>query len=194
MDEVARIRNHIGKSCRERLLEDRIVLLDGPITEEAVNEIVCRMLYLQSEDRNAGIHFLVDSPGGWVVSGLALVDTIEIVNLTTPVLTCCYGHAGGMAALAVAHGTKSHRAVVRGATLSLFLPDELELPTSDEQAWLRTVQTIADSVARDTGNSAQQVHRDLQAGHTFDADTAQAYGLVDAVVDDLPVELPWAAE
>ena len=89
------------------LLENRIVFLQGEIHTGNANEVVMKLLYLQSENRNKDIHFYINSPGGSVVATLAIYDTMQI--LSCPVATYCVGQAASGAAVLLAGGTKGKR-------------------------------------------------------------------------------------
>src|SRR4026208_1231251 len=92
------------------LLENRIVFLQGEIYTGNANEVVMKLLYLQSETRRKDIHFYVNSPGGDVAATLAIYDTMQI--LSCPVCTYCVGQAASGAAVLLAGGTKGKRAAL----------------------------------------------------------------------------------
>src|SRR5919106_2664885 len=86
------------------LLENRVIFLQGEIHDGNANELVMKLLYLQSENRRKDIHFYLNSPGGDVAATLAVYDTMQI--LSCPVATYCVGQAASGAAVAPARGTK----------------------------------------------------------------------------------------
>ncbi len=175
---------------RMKILQQRVIIVNSAMTERVCVEIIADMLYLESEDPTLPIHLLVDSPGGLIAGGLAIIDTID--GISPPVFTYCYGIASALAAIIVAHGTKPYR---YAATSSKFFICEPSIPNRDsvdisnevyEAELLRTTLTLAQSIANDTGHSLEKVRKDLAAPTPFDAIGAQAYNLVDHVVDKYP--------
>src|SRR6476659_4036812 len=102
------------------LLENRIVFLQGEIHTGNANEVVMKLLYLQSENRRKDIHFYVNSPGGDVAATLAIYDTMQI--LTCPICTYCVGHAASGAAVLLAGGSKGKRFAVPNSRVMLHQP------------------------------------------------------------------------
>src|SRR5438132_3611445 len=102
------------------LLENRIVFLQGEIHTGNANEVVMKLLYLQSENRRKDIHFYLNSPGGDVAATLAVYDTMQI--LSCPVATYCVGQAASGAAVLLAGGTKGKRHILPNARVMLHQP------------------------------------------------------------------------
>ena len=102
------------------LLENRIIFLQGEIHDGNANELVMKLLYLQSENRRKDIHFYINSPGGSVVSTLAIYDTMQI--LSCPVATYCVGLAASGGAVLLAGGTKGKRFALPHAKVMIHQP------------------------------------------------------------------------
>ncbi|MDD4789070.1 MAG: ATP-dependent Clp protease proteolytic subunit, partial [Pirellulales bacterium] len=102
------------------LLENRIIFLQGVIYDENANELVMKLLYLQSENRRKDIHFYINSPGGSVNATLAIYDTIQI--LSCPVSTYCVGQAASGGAVLLAGGTKGKRYILPHAKVMIHQP------------------------------------------------------------------------
>ena len=109
----------VGPMVDEKsLLANREIILRGVINDRLANEVVAKLLYLHDRDKTAAITLhIVDSPGGSVTSGLAILDTIDFVRL--PVRTCCTGTLGPLAVVIAAHGAKGVRSAESGAVLVL---------------------------------------------------------------------------
>ena len=102
------------------LLENRIILLQGPIHDGNANELVMKLLYLQSENRRKDIHFYINSPGGSVSATLAIYDTMQI--LSCPVATYCVGLAASGGAVLLAGGSKGKRLALPHAKVMIHQP------------------------------------------------------------------------
>jgi len=118
----------IEKSGREeramdiysRLLKDRIVFLGSGVNDEVANAIVAQMLFLQSDDAKADIHFYINSPGGSVSAGLAIYDTMQLV--TCDVATYCIGQCASMGAVLLAAGTEGKRNALPNSRIMIHQP------------------------------------------------------------------------
>ncbi len=102
------------------LLENRIIFLQGVISNETANELVMKLLYLQSENRRKDIHFYINSPGGSVTATLAIYDTMQI--LSCPVATYCVGLAASGGSILLAGGTKGKRFALPHAKVMMHQP------------------------------------------------------------------------
>ena len=171
------------RSFREQLLQQRVVVLDGEFDDARCNELISKLLFLQHEHPARPIHLLVDSPGGSVTGGFAIIDVIDQVS--PPTFTYCYGRADAFAAIIVAHGARPHRFASTTSQFSISEPwsanDDI-----DESELSRISLMLAETIATDTGNSLEQIQSDLDASVFFDANAAQTYNLVDRVVEEYP--------
>lgn len=153
------------------LLARRLVLLRGTLDDAAANELIAKLLYLQSVNAAAPMTLYLDSPGGNVVSALAVRDAIDEVK--PPVHTRGLANVQGAAALLLAHGARGHRTLIAHGRVSFT-------PISNAEGDTRRIESIlVQLLAKDTGQTLQQVEADLRASRSFDAEHARAYGLVD---------------
>jgi ATP-dependent Clp protease protease subunit len=172
-------RRHVtGRADADDLLKHRIVLLDEVVNDESAKLVIAKMLFLQFEDPAAPIHLWVESAGGNILPGLAIMETIKEIRL--PVFTRCQRDAHGIAAILVASGRKGHREASKDAHLSI-VPLEWPDDGPDEAAKLRLLNELVSAVAERTGQPKEIVRRDFERGRLFDAAGAKDYGLIDAV-------------
>mgnify|MGYP005858937339 CR=1 FL=1 len=174
-----------------RLLKDRIVFLGGPIDDDNANLIIAQMLFLSNEDREATIHFYINSPGGSVSAGLAVYDTMQF--LRCPVATYCVGLAASMGAVLMCGGTKGQRFVLPNARLLVHQPligGVLEGPATDlsiEAAEIiRLRRRLYEILSKHTGKPVDQVERDCDRNKWLDAQESIEYGLADKVLERVP--------
>ncbi len=167
------------------LLENRIVFLQGEIHTGNANEVVMKLLYLQSENRNKDIHFYINSPGGSVVATLAIYDTMQI--LSCPVATYCVGQAASGAAVLLAGGTKGKRFALPHSRVMMHQPyggvsgqiSDINIQ-ADEILRNRDVlnQILADACGKSKDDIAQDTDRDF----FLTAQEAVEYGVVDDIL------------
>src|SRR6187431_3806813 len=145
------------------LLENRIVFLQGEIYTGNANEVVMKLLYLQSENRRKDIHFYLNSPGGDVVATLAIYDTMQM--LSCPVATYCVGQAASGAAVLLLGGTKGKRFALPHARVMLHQPyggvsgqvSDIEIQASEI---LRNRQMLNEILSRHTGKEINLIAKD----------------------------------
>lgn len=168
------------------LLENRIVFLQGEIYTGNANELVMKLLYLQSENRKKDIHFYINSPGGDVIATLAIYDTMQI--LSCPVATYCVGHAMSGAAVLLAGGTKGKRSALPNSRIMVHQPHGgVGGQVSDIEIQAREILYYRDKLnqilAKHTGKSVDEIARDMDRDFFMSADDAREYGLVDRVTE-----------
>lgn len=164
------------------LLENRIVFLQGEIYSGNANEIVMKLLYLQSENRKKDIHFYLNSPGGDVIATLAIYDVMQI--LTCDVATYCVGQAASGAAVLLAGGTKGKRFCLPHSRVMIHQPfggvggqvSDIEIQA---QEILRYRETLNEILARHTGKPLETIAKDIDRDFFLSAEQAKEYGLVD---------------
>lgn len=173
------------------LLENRIVFLQGEIHTGNANELVMKLLYLQSENRKKDIHFYINSPGGDVIATLAIYDTMQI--LSCPVATYCVGHAMSGAAILLAGGTKGKRSALPNSRIMVHQPhggvggqvSDIEIQAREI---LRYRDVLNGILATHTGKSAEEIAKDMDRDFFLSATEAKDYGLVDRVTEKPKVE------
>ncbi len=167
------------------LLENRIVFLQGEIYTGNANEVVMKLLYLQSENRRKMIHFYLNSPGGDVVATLAIYDTMQI--LSCPVATYCVGQAASGAAVLLAGGSPGKRYALPHARVMLHQPyggvggqvSDIEIQA---QEILRTREMLNEILSQHTGKPLEQIAKDTDRDFFLSAEQAKEYGLVDEIL------------
>jgi ATP-dependent Clp protease protease subunit len=167
------------------LLENRIVFLQGEIYDGNANELVMKLLYLQSENRRKDIHFYINSPGGSVSATLAIYDTMQI--LTSPVATYCVGLAASGGAVLLAGGTKGKRFILPHAKVMIHQPyggvggqvSDIEIQANEI---LKTRDMLNLVLAAHTGQSVERVAKDTDRDYYMDAQEAKEYGIVDDIL------------
>lgn len=167
------------------LLENRIVFLQGEIHTGNANEVVMKLLYLQSENRRKDIHFYLNSPGGDVVATLAIYDTMQM--LSCPVATYCVGQAASGAAVLLLGGTKGKRYCLPNSRVMLHQPyggvqgqvSDIEIQANEI---LRYREVLNQILAKHTGQPLERIAKDTDRDFFLSAEEAQAYGLVDEVL------------
>ncbi|GIW94012.1 MAG: ATP-dependent Clp protease proteolytic subunit 2 [Pirellulaceae bacterium] len=191
----------IEKSGREervydiysRLLKDRIVFLGSQITDEVANAVVAQLLFLQSEDPKADIHLYVNSPGGSVSAGLAIYDTMQWVSCD--VATYCIGQAASMGAVLLAAGTAGKRYALPNARIMIHQPLAGMQGTAEDilihaKEFRRIKQRLNEILYRHTGQSMEKIEKDTDRDRFMTAEEAQAYRLIDKVIDTVKSVAP----
>jgi ATP-dependent Clp protease, protease subunit len=174
------------------LLENRIVFLQGEIYDGNANEMVMKLLYLQSENRRKEIHFYINSPGGSVTATLAIYDTMQI--LSCPVATYCVGQAASGAAVLLAGGTSGKRFALPHSRVMLHQPHGgVGGQVSDIEIQAREILRYRDELnnilASHTKQPVERIAKDTDRDFFLDAAEAKEYGVVDSIINKPPVEV-----
>lgn len=164
------------------LLENRIVFLQGEIYTGNANEVVMKLLFLQSENRRKDIHFYINSPGGEVVSTLAIYDTMQM--LSCPVATYCVGQAASGGAVLLAGGSPGKRYCLPNSTVMVHQPhggvrgqiSDIEIQANEI---LRMRTQLNEILAKHTGKTVDQIAKDTDRDFFLTANEAKEYGIVD---------------
>jgi len=167
------------------LLENRIILLQGVIHDGNANELVMKLLYLQSENRRKDIHFYINSPGGSVSATLAIYDTMQI--LSCPVATYCVGLAASGGAVLLAGGAKGKRFALPNAKVMIHQPygqvggqvSDIEIQAREI---LKTRETLNEILASHTGQPMDRIAKDTDRDFYMTAQEAKEYGVVDDIL------------
>lgn len=171
------------------LLENRIVFLQGEIHVGNANELVMKLLYLQSENRRKDIHFYLNSPGGDVAATLAVYDTMQI--LSCPVATYCVGQAASGAAVLLAGGTKGKRFALPHSRVMLHQPyggvqgqiSDIEIQANEIIRYREVLNKI---LATHCNQPIERIAKDTDRDFFLGADEAKAYGIVDDILQKVP--------
>jgi len=168
-----------------RLLRDRIVMLDTDVNEHTASLIVAQMLFLESEDPDRDILFYINSPGGSVISGLSILDTMQFVKCD--VSTIVMGQAASMGSLLASSGTKGKRLILPRARHLIHQPlggaqgqaSDMEIQVNEI---LRMKKQLTEIYVTNTGKSYEELERDMDRDNILTAEEAVAYGLADRVI------------
>jgi len=174
-----------------RLLKDRIVFLGGPVTDDLANLIVAQMLFLANEDPAADIHLYINSPGGSVSAGMAMLDTMQYVQ--PDVATYIIGQAASMGSIIACSGSKGKRFTLRNSRNLMHQPligGVLEGQATDleieAQEMLRIREVIYDIYAEKTGQPRDKIIEDLDRNKWLNEQEMLEYGLVDEILSNMP--------
>jgi ATP-dependent Clp protease protease subunit len=167
------------------LLENRIIFLQGVIHDGNANELVMKLLFLQSENRRKDIHFYINSPGGSVTATLAIYDTMQI--LSCPVATYCVGLAASGGAVLLAGGTKGKRYALPHAKVMIHQPygqvggqvSDIEIQADEI---LKTREVLNQILSNHTGQPIDRIAKDTDRDRYLTAEESKAYGLVDDIL------------
>lgn len=171
-----------------RLLNDRIIFITEPITDQLASLVVAQLLFLDSQDSDKDISLYINSPGGSVTAGFAIYDTMNFVK--SDVSTICVGICASMAAFLLAAGTKGKRFALPNSKIMIHQPSlsgqyqdqatNLEIETKNMLETKRTLNTI---LANITGKSIEQIEKDTDRNNYMSALAAKEYGLIDNVLE-----------
>jgi ATP-dependent Clp protease protease subunit len=167
------------------LLKERIVFLGTPIDDHVANLIVAQMLFLDREDPSKDIQLYINSPGGMIYPGLAIYDTIQLIN--ADVRTIAVGSTASMATVLLAAGTKGKRAALPNATMHMHpagggsrgYAQDVEIQARE---LLRMNRKIHHILAHHTGQTAERIASDFERDRYLTATEAVEFGLVDEVL------------
>ena len=170
-----------------RLLKDRIIFLDGEITDANADLVVAQLLFLEGENPEKEISMYINSPGGSVTAGLAIYDTMQYVSC--PIRTLCMGQACSMASLILAAGSKGKRSILPNARVMIHQPyGGAEGQATDIIVANRELQRIKEVttkiLSKHTGKDKNEILRDIERDYYMDAEEALRYGIVDFVVEE----------
>jgi ATP-dependent Clp protease protease subunit len=168
-----------------RLLKENIIFVGGAIDDHMANLIIAQLLFLQSEDPKKDINMYINSPGGSVTAGLAIVDTMNLIK--NDVSTHCVGIAASMGAVILASGTKGKRYALPNAEVMIHQPlGGAEGQASDIEISakhiLKTRENINKMLAKATNQPLSRIEKDADRDFFMNADEAKKYGLVDHVL------------
>ena len=168
-----------------RLLKDRIIFLGEEVNDVSASLVVAELLFLEAEDPGKDIQLYINSPGGSVIAGMAIYDTMQYIKCD--VSTICLGMAASMGAFLLAGGTKGKRFALPNSTIMIHQPSggaqgqatEIQI-VADHIA--KTKRTLNEILAANTGQPLEVVEKDTDRDNYMSAEEALAYGLIDGVV------------
>ena len=167
-----------------RLLKDRIIMVQGPVEDVMANAIVAQLLFLDAQGHE-DIYMYINTPGGSVSAGLAIVDTMNFIKCD--VSTICLGECASMAAVLLSNGAKGKRLCLPNSMVLIHQPSGGAQGQQTEIAivadfMLKTRQRLNRILADNTGQSLDTIQRDTERDNYMTAEQALEYGLVDRIV------------
>ena len=171
------------------LLQARIIYLGTPVDDDVSNAVVSQLLYLAWDNPDEDIFLYINSPGGSVLDGMAIYDTMQLVK--PDVATVCLGKAASMGAVLLSGGTKGKRYCTRNSTVLIHqVMGGIQGSASDieitAQEILRLRQRLNTILSENCDQPFDKISRDSDRDYWMDAETAVEYGIVDHVLDHLP--------
>lgn len=168
-----------------RLLKDRIIMLNGQVTDESASVIIAQLLFLASEDSKADINLYINSPGGSVSAGLAIYDTMNFI--APDVSTTCMGMAASMGAFLLSAGAKGKRFCLPNSEVMIHQP------LGGAQGQATEIQIVADHIlktkkrlntllAQNTGKTYEEIEAATDRDNYLSAEEAKEFGLIDKVI------------
>jgi ATP-dependent Clp protease, protease subunit len=180
-----------------RLLKENIIFLGTPIDDNVANLVMAQMLFLAAEDPEKDISLYINSPGGSITAGLAILDTMNLVE--PDIVTYCIGQAASMAAVLLASGTKGKRFTLPHSRILIHQPSMSGLAgqATDIDIYAREIlrmrQSLNEILSRATGQAMEKIERDVDRDYIMDPEQALGYGIVDRIIssrDLTPVPAP----
>jgi len=168
-----------------RLLKERIIFLAGPIDDHTANLIIAQLLFLESEDAKKDVSFYINSPGGNVSDGLAILDTMN--HIKPDVSTTCVGLAASMGAVLLSAGKKGKRFALPNAEVMIHQPwggaqgqaSDIEITAKHI---LGTRERLNKILAKNTGQNVSQIEKDADRDYFMSSDESKKYGIIDEVL------------
>lgn len=167
-----------------RLMRDRIIFLGDPITHDVANTIVAQLLFLENLDNDKPIFMYINSPGGTIYDGYAILDTMRTIKC--PVYTTAVGLAASMASVLLAAGEPGHRMALPHSRVMIHQPlggvngqaSDIEITAKEI---LKLKQELYEILAETSGKTVEQIEADADRDHWLTAQEALEYGLIDKI-------------
>jgi ATP-dependent Clp protease, protease subunit len=169
-----------------RLLKDSIIFIGTPIDDTVANLIVAQLLFLEAEDPERDINLYINSPGGSITAGMAVYDTMQFIK--NDVTTICIGQCASMGALLLTAGTKGKRFALPNSRILIHQPSggaqgqATDVRIMAEEI-LRMREMTSSILARHTGQTYDQVEKDVERDRILSPVQAKDYGLIDEVIE-----------
>ena len=171
-----------------RLLKDRIIFLSEDVNHVTASLIIAQMLFLESEDPDKEISFYINSPGGSITDGMAIVDTMNYIKC--PVSTICVGLAASMGSVLLTCGAKGKRFATPNSEILIHQPlisgglagQTTEIKIHADHM-VKTREKLNKLLSEKTGQSLEQIEKDTERDHYMTAQEALEYGLIDGIMD-----------
>lgn len=173
-----------------RLLKDRIIMLTGQVEDNMANSIIAQLLFLDAQDPTKDIYLYVNTPGGSVSAGLAIVDTMNFIK--ADVQTIVMGTAASMGTIIASSGTKGKRFMLPNAEYLIHQPmggtgggtQQTDMAIAAEHL-LKTRNKLEKILADNSGKTVKQIHKDAERDYWMSAEETLAYGFIDQIMYDI---------
>ncbi|MFZ1251176.1 MAG: ATP-dependent Clp protease proteolytic subunit [Streptococcus suis] len=170
-----------------RLLKDRIIMLTGQVEDNMANSIIAQLLFLDAQDPTKDIYLYVNTPGGSVSAGLAIVDTMNFIK--ADVQTIVMGTAASMGTIIASSGTKGKRFMLPNAEYMIHQPmggtgggtQQTDMAIAAEHL-LKTRNKLEKILAENSGKTVKQIHKDAERDYWMSAEETLAYGFIDQIM------------
>ena len=170
-----------------RLLKDRIIMVQGQVEDTMANAIVAQLLFLDAQDNTKDIYMYINTPGGSVSAGLAIVDTMNFIK--SPVQTIVMGVAASMGTIIASSGTKGRRFMLPNAEYMIHQPmggtgggtQQTDMAIA-AQHLLKTRERLEQILADNSGQSLDKIHTDAERDNWMTAEETLEYGFIDAIM------------
>lgn len=168
-----------------RLLKDNIIFLGGPIDDHMANLVIAQLLFLQTEDPKKEISLYINSPGGSVTAGLAIIDTMN--HIKNDISTVCVGIAASMGAVILSAGKQGKRFALPNSEVMIHQPHGVtEGQATDIEITarhiLKTRENLNKMLAKNTGQPLSKIEKDVERDFFMSAEEAKKYGIIDKVL------------
>ena len=172
-----------------RLLKDRIIMLTGPVEDNMANSVIAQLLFLDAQDNTKDIYLYVNTPGGSVSAGLAILDTMNFIK--SDVQTIVMGVAASMGTIIASSGAKGKRFMLPNAEYLIHQPmggagsgtQQTDMAIVAEHL-LRTRNTLEKILAENSGKSVEQIHKDAERDYWMSAQETLEYGFIDEIMEN----------
>ncbi len=167
-----------------RLLKERILFIGGPIDDHTANLMVAQLLFLSAEDPKKDIQLYINSPGGSVTAGLAILDTMNFIK--PDVSTVCVGVAASMGSIILSSGAKKKRFILPNSEVMIHQPmGGVQGQATDIEITAKHILSTRDRLnkilAKNTGKDIKQIEKDVERDFFMTAQEAKKYGIVDQI-------------
>ena len=168
-----------------RLLKERIIFLGLPIDDHVANLVIAQLLFLAAEDAKKDIYLYINSPGGSITAGMAILDTMNYIK--PDMVTICLGLAASMAAVLLASGTRGKRQALPNSRIMIHQPlGGVEGQASDIEIHAREIIRLKENtnriLAELTGQPLEKINRDIDRNYFMSSEEALKYGIIDEIL------------
>ncbi len=172
-----------------RLLKERIIFLSTPIDDTVASLVIAQLLFLQAENKDQDIFLYINSPGGIITAGLAVMDTMNFIQPN--VATICMGQAASMAAVLLAAGAPGKRSALPNSRIMIHQPaggvegqaSDIEIHAAEIIKFKKELNRLLSKL---TGQSLKKVERDTDRNYFMSPGEAQTYGVIDSILKQQP--------